>query len=193
MCFMKSAQSVNVYPVMSDQLETFGLVFMGDADLPVVSDVFEVEHLLEVQTFEVVWPAHEVLDNLPLLLVLLVPDLLLVVDARLFDPLLGLALFLIEVPWHIIKLSGDKLGVILKAIAHSVYTSIDVCLHYCVGSYLASVASFAGTEHPRLPSLFLWEKLFAMRIHDPYIEAVLVLVGVLTRIVNRKFNLLSNY
>lgn len=120
--------------------------------------------MFEVQTFEVVWAAHEVLDNLPLLLIFLVPDFLFVDHIGVFDPLL--ALVLLEVPLLIVELLGDEFGVVLEAVAHSIYSSIDVCLHNCVGFHLALVTSLVGADHPRLSLFALWEQLFAMRIHN---------------------------
>ena len=120
--------------------------------------------MFEVQTFEVVWATQEVLDNLPLLLIFLVPDFLFVVYIGVFDPLL--ALVLLEVPLLIVQLLGDEFSVVLEAVAHSIYSFIDVCLHNSVRFHLALVTSLVGADHPRLSLVALWEQLFAMRIHN---------------------------
>ena len=125
---------------------------------------FFVKHIFELFTFEVVWATQEVPHNLPLFLIFLVPDFLVVVHIGVFDSLLGFVL--LEVPLLIVELLGDKFGVVLEAVTHSIYSLVDVCLHNCVGFHLALVTLLVGADHPRLSLFALWEQPFAMRIHN---------------------------
>ena len=85
---------------------------------------FFVKHIFELFTFEVVWATQEVPHNLPLFLIFLVPDFLVVVHIGVFDSLLGFVL--LEVPLLIVELLGDKFGVVLEAVTHSIYSLVDV-------------------------------------------------------------------
>ena len=166
------------------------LIWQSGGNSMVGSDVLKVEHLFEILTLPVVCAAHQVLHNLPLLVVRLQAAHRVVGHVRVLNSLLRLAL--LEVPLLITLLLGYVGGVVLEAIAHAVDAFVDVRFDNCVGSYDTRVPSLVFAGHPRLALLSIWVKLLGMRIHNLYEEVILVNVRVLERIVNRKLNRLSN-